>query len=36
VHPGVPGLLGAGMLAARALTADHGPAAPAAARGARL
>jgi phytoene dehydrogenase-like protein len=26
VHPGVPGLLGAGMLAARAVSADHGPA----------
>jgi phytoene dehydrogenase-like protein len=24
VHPGVPGLLGAGMLAARAVSADHG------------
>jgi len=32
VHPGVPGLLGAGMLAAQALSADHGLAGPAAAR----
>ena len=30
VHPGVPGLLGSGMLAARALAADHGQADPAA------
>jgi len=32
VHPGVPGLLGAGMLAARAVSADLGVADPAAAR----
>jgi phytoene dehydrogenase-like protein len=32
VHPGVPGLLGAGMLAARAVSADLGAADPAAAR----
>jgi phytoene dehydrogenase-like protein len=30
VHPGVPGLLGAGRLAARALAADRGPGDPAA------
>jgi phytoene dehydrogenase-like protein len=28
VHPGVPGLLGAGMLAAEAMRADHGLADP--------
>lgn len=32
VHPGVPGLLGAGMLAARAVMADRGLADPVAAR----
>jgi phytoene dehydrogenase-like protein len=32
VHPGVPGLLGAGMLAARAVSADLGIGSPAAAR----